>query len=302
MLVSNSQSKNVAIFGCSHSDYDIPSREQVVVKAKHEEDQGYWIRKLCDDHPNLNFYNFARGAQGNQYIDICMKYAMYQDPIEYCAFIVQTSGHLRWIAPVQGWAEDWFFGPTSKAFEIEKGGDTMPNFRKVKLTVPYSFGNTILTRERLQGEYAMRPWREHPELIGVTNQGINNGHYFRTRTDKTKAKHLATNLAGEKYTGVTALHSKLFNFELADISQHKPIYYFNWWQLGGKEVESNIGKLSVETWLEQEHPGKYRGRDGGRGPLNNGTDHFTNEGNEFFYNEYIMASKLGPVLTELNKG
>jgi hypothetical protein len=178
----------------------------------------------------------------------------------------------------------------------------MPNFRKVKLTVPYSFGNTILTRERLQGEYAMRPWREHPELIGVTNQGINNGHYFRTRTDKTKAKHLATNLAGEKYTGVTALHSKLFNFELADISQHKPIYYFNWWQLGGKEVESNIGKLSVETWLEQEHPGKYRGRDGGRGPLNNGTDHFTNEGNEFFYNEYIMASKLGPVLTELNKG
>lgn len=301
MLVSNSQSKNVAVFGCSHSDYDIPDRAQIVKKAQFEYDQGYWIRKLCDNHPNIKFHNFARGAMGNQYIDLCMKYAMYQDPIEYCAFIVQTSGHLRWMAPVQGYAEDWFFGPTTKAFKIEEAGEGMPNYCLKRLSVPFAFGNEILTRDRLQGEYAMRPWREHPEGIGVTNQGVNNGHYFKSRSDRTKTKYLATNLAGEKYTGLPALQSKIFNFELADISQHKPIYYFNWWQLGGKEVESNIGKLSVETWLELEHPGKYRTKTGD-GPLNNGTDHLTNEGNELLYNEYIMASKLGPVLTELNKG
>lgn len=91
--------KSVALFGSSHSDPEFHDASGRFKPDWCTQIQRYdWTLHLADQFPHITFYNYARGAHGLDYIDLCIKYAIINE--SYDAYIAEIPSPNRYLIPL----------------------------------------------------------------------------------------------------------------------------------------------------------------------------------------------------------
>lgn len=285
MLTTANQTKhkNVAIIGCSHS--------QLVV----DEDKALWIVDLCKKFPKINFFNFSRAGLGNSYIDLILKYVMYEDERQYDLVIVQMSSAHRWMFPISGNIDiNLLYGNTNEMFYSSR----LPRqYEKYQHKVKKHFGIDNITTETMILPYAYGLMTHTKEEI----ETLDNIKLFEGLPEDQD------NNISRWSPSIATLQSKLFARQLNKLGEQYNILFFNWFETFLPELQqdliSNISNLpiSVTDWIEEKYPKKYKDKNNKNyiGPWNDGTNHFNAHGNKVFFKGYIMKSKIRTKLQEL---
>ena len=280
---SNQKSKKVAVLGCSHSDFQIFS------------EQGYWVKFMSDKFPNIHFDNYSHGGTGNQLIELNFKYALYEDITEYDCIIVQLSHHLRWMTPTTGWSQDFFYDSTEKAYDEfnEEFGVKFNNITKKRLNLPFAYGTDNISRTIL----------ESIPNVHISNRAITRRYVeppkinknWEEKEESQKTRFMSSNRLGTDLLNLSSINTKLFNKQLQQLSKDNSIFYFNWWpQTLQPGMESNIDRLCVIDWFNENHPNWMK-------DMIDDTAHLTFEGNQILWNEYFGGTALYERLVEISQ-
>ena len=285
MLTTENQNKhkNVAIIGCSHSELVMDT------------DRAMWIVDLCKKFPRINFFNFSRAGLGNYYIDLMLKYVMYEDERHYDLVIVQMTSAHRWMFPISGNSEiNLLYGNTNEMFASSR----LPRqYKKYERKIKEYYGMDNLTTERMILPYAYGLMTHTKEEIETLDN---------IKIDPGLAEDQDKNISRWS-PSIATLQSKLFARQLNKLGEQYNMLFFNWFETflpkQQQDLISNISNLpiSVTDWVSEKYPKEYKNKDNTDyiGPWNDGTHHFNAQGNKVFFDEYIMTSKIKTRLQEL---
>tara|TARA_B100001057_G_scaffold452031_1_gene495611 strand:+ start:126 stop:866 length:741 start_codon:yes stop_codon:yes gene_type:complete len=233
-----------------------------------------WAVQLSQAFPHLQIDCYARSGHGLDYQDLCLKHIITQQ--NYDAVIIQLTTEHRGTVPLRTLDDEARFE------SVDWQGNNFTQYNLMSPKIVYSIG-------------FMREENQQKERIGW------NTSSNKWNSSKSPIRDLwQNNIIGNTYN---SFQSRKYCDMLPYYSQLQPNLMWFQWDAFSWQDDDHRGQIqnihdqycSAHDWAEKEL--NYTTSD--RYTLEN-DDHLNDEGNARLLNEYILPSKIGTVLRELN--